>query len=686
MPATKCPPRLFLAHKSNSYIFAVEHNAIQTPLSPSPLCVSELFSDDGTVFRGPGTPFSGATGQLLLIPGKQRPPLSVEQIERYRNVKKWRRKRLTFYSVLWLGSLFSLMFALFLVHIHPKCAPSSSLSREWWKDTLIYEIWTLSYHGNLVRMMEMVFKTLDFVMGVDLDFRLGHLRRIGVGAVFLRPILRTESTGMGVIDFTALSQQIDATMEQFDAFVDAAHRKGIRVLLDLPLAVTSIAHLWFRRSALAARPENAPFADYYHWRRSAVPSNSAFVSAFDGSMLKYFHVANRADLPVLNWQNSNGLSAVRTALSFWLGHGVDGFHLAGIDYLHRTADGRRPSWDEIVAILKSFKTHAEEQWRIRRRDGERKIFLFTSHEHLSEALKVRLVDEVGLDAVVNTELRDLALGNRVCANKTAHAVPAMSVAECANEILADLLLFHQSFTNVWPLWSVGGPFARRLTSRVDGKVYAELIMLLQLTLPGTTIIYYGDELGLRDVQNLKFPQRGPMPWDSSSPFDNRTDGAGSIETNFEDELADSRSFLHSVRAMARLRLRDAALRADGTADGRTYITKRVDGQAFALCRYLCCREEEKKRNGGDVSQQQRMSTTVYGDSVVVLVNFGPTPLTFSLSDLPPFHRRGVYRRGRIVARSANTASKFALGLGIELDGRQVHIGVGQGIVFKAFEF
>ncbi|KAL3092252.1 hypothetical protein niasHT_028130 [Heterodera trifolii] len=668
MPATKCPPRLFLAHKSNSYIFAVEHNAIQTPLGPSPLCVSELFGDDGTVFRGPGTPFSCATGQLLLIPGKQRPPLSVEQIERYRNEKKWRRKRLTFYSVLWLGWLFSLMFALFFVHVHPKCAPSSSLSREWWKDTLIYEALLIfilfNISSNLSFNYTLFFNSDGNGVGdlAGIQRRLGHLRRIGVGAVFLRPILRTESTGMGVIDFTALSQQIDATMEQFDAFVDAAHRKGIRVLLDLPLAVTSVAHPWFRRSALAARPENAPFADFYHWRRSAVPSNSAFVSAFDGSMLKYFHVANRADLPVLNWKNANVSSAVRAALSFWLGHGVDGFHLAGIDYLHRTADGRRPSWDEIVAILKSFKTNAEEQWRIRRRDGEGKIFIFTSHEHLSEALKVRLVDEVGMDAVVDTELRDLALGNRVCANKTAQAVPAMSVAECANEILADLLLFHQSFTNVWPLWSVGGPFARRLASRVDGKVYAELIMLLQLALPGTPIIYYGDELGLR------------------------TDGAGSIETNFEDELADSRSFLHSVRAMARLRLRDAALRADGTADGRTYITKRVDGQAFALCRYLCCREEEKKWNGGDESQQQQMSTTVYGDSVVVLVNFGPTPLTFSLSDLPPFHCRGVYRRGRIVARSANAASKFALGLGIELDGRQVHIGAGQGIVFKAFEF
>ncbi|KAL3096176.1 hypothetical protein niasHT_029212 [Heterodera trifolii] len=68
--------------------------------------------------------------------------------------------------------------------------------------------------------------------------------------------------------------------------------------------------------------------------------------------------------------------------------------------------------------------------------------------------------------------------------------------------------------------SFGDLFTRRLASRVDGKEYTELIMLLQLALPGTPIIYYGDELGLRDVLNLKFPQGGPMPWALSSPFDN----------------------------------------------------------------------------------------------------------------------------------------------------------------------
>uniref|UniRef100_A0A183C2V3 J domain-containing protein n=1 Tax=Globodera pallida TaxID=36090 RepID=A0A183C2V3_GLOPA len=644
----KCPSSapLLVANKSDSYIFAIEHNSIHIPLSPTSLSVSELY--DG--FRQCNK-LSGTGHELLLIPSRteRRRPLDVEHIERYRNEPKWRRIRLAFYSAFWFGWLFALLFAVFLAHSHPKCSP---LTRDWWKDT----IWTLSFQdsdgdgiGDLI----------------GLQSRLGQLRRIGVGAIFARPMLRVENSGLGVLNFLALSQQI-GTMNDFDAFVNAAHRKGLRVLLDLPLAVTSTGHPWFRRSALAVRPENAAFADFYHWRR-AIP-NSAFVSAFEGSLLKYFHVANRADLSVLNWQNANVSGAVRAAISFWISHGVDGFHLSSIDYLHRTPDGRMPAWDQIFAIVKSLKIHAEEQWRIRRRTDGGKIFLFTSHEHLSEALKVRIVEEVGLDAVVNTELRKLALDNRVCSNST---MTTTGVAECTNEIVADLLLFHQSFTNVWPVWSVGSPFTARLATRVDGKAYAELIMLIQLILRGTSIVYYGDELGLRDVPNLKFPQRGTMPWEPSPQ--NGTDTATAAittETNFEDELADSRSFLHNVRRLAHLRQRDSVLMADG--GGHTYITKSVDGQAFALCRYL---SRERAEDGQD---------SVYGDSIVVVVNFGPVPVGFSLADLPPFHRSGIYRRGRIVARSSN-ADDFAVGIGIDLRGKQVRIGPWQGIVFRAFE-
>uniref|UniRef100_A0A183C2V5 SPRY domain-containing protein n=1 Tax=Globodera pallida TaxID=36090 RepID=A0A183C2V5_GLOPA len=126
-----------------------------------------------------------------------------------------------------------------------------------------------------------------------------------------------------------------------------------------------------------------------------------------------------------------------------------------------------------------------------------------------------------------------------------------------------------------------------------------------------------------------------------------------------------------IRFVVQKRQQKIYLNADG--GGHTYITKCVDGQAFALCRYL---SRERAEDGQD---------SVYGDSIVVVVNFGPVPVGFSLADLPPFHRSGIYRRGRIVARSSN-ADDFAVGIGIDLGGRQVRIGPRQGIVFRAFEF
>jgi glycosidase len=150
--------------------------------------------------------------------------------------------------------------------------------------------------------------------------RLEKLRKLGIGALFLRPIIKVEKSGMGVIGHTKLSSQI-GSMEDFDEFVKAAHDKGriifsfylliislkdIRILIDFPLVVTSIAHPWFDRSALASRPENSNFANFYYWRRGI--SNSEYISAYKNSMLKYFHVKSRPDLPILAWQNAGNVS------------------------------------------------------------------------------------------------------------------------------------------------------------------------------------------------------------------------------------------------------------------------------------------------------------------------------------------------------------------------------------------
>jgi glycosidase len=253
------------------------------------------------------------------------------------------------------------------------------------------------------------------------------------------------------------------------------------------------------------------------------------------------------------------------------------------------------------------------------------------------------VEEGGLDTVVNTELRKLAIGNRICSKQEA------SLAECANEIVADLLLFHQqkrrrggghgpstSSSSVWPVWSLGSPFTQRLASRLHGqRAMAELLVMLELVLPGTPMVYYGEERGQRNChchgckvgwlfsghftvhssthshgsipsEDLSVDRRyrrkrnGPPPipqrrsmWDHFN---------GIFQTNsFAFQPFGPDDFLRNFRRVARLRQRSKTL-----ASGEAYITKPQGQQAFALCRYLQNEEEGEEEGHFGVFGQVRL--------------------------------------------------------------------------------
>ncbi|CAK5075309.1 unnamed protein product [Meloidogyne enterolobii] len=178
--------------KSDSYIFAIENNSI-------PICFDPLAGEDGR--------------KLLFIPkARRRGPLSIDEINECRYDPKWRIKRCFFYSIFWFGWIFSLLIAILITFSHPKC---EFTTREWWKDSMIYEIWTLSFSdsnsdkiGDLIGIIQ----------------KLDYLRRLGVGAIFLRPIMRVEKSGLGVIEYNKLASKI-GNFEQFNELIIKAHKK-----------------------------------------------------------------------------------------------------------------------------------------------------------------------------------------------------------------------------------------------------------------------------------------------------------------------------------------------------------------------------------------------------------------------------------------------------------------------------
>ena len=115
-----------------------------------------------------------------------------------------------------------------------------------------------------------------------------------------------------------------------------------------------------------------------------------------------------------------------------------------------------------------------------------------SPEPLKEDRKRLLQTDAGLDAIVTTELDNIALSNKIC------YASENSVAGCTAEIIQDLLVFH-SATAFTPVWEYGNPYIDRISSRVHNKIHAELLMMIQLLLPGASMIYYGDEIGSKNV-------------------------------------------------------------------------------------------------------------------------------------------------------------------------------------------
>ncbi|VDM67889.1 unnamed protein product [Strongylus vulgaris] len=120
--------------------------------------------------------------------------------------------------------------------------------------------------------------------------------------------------------------------------------------------------------------------------------------------------------------------------------------------------------------------------------------LFASREEAKEKDKKQLVKS-GLDSVINYELSKVEKNSEIC-----HRTEG-TVATCVHEILSDILLFHANNPAVWPQWEFGNQYISRVASRVESRAHAELLLMLQLILPGTNNFYYGDELGMKNLPN-----------------------------------------------------------------------------------------------------------------------------------------------------------------------------------------
>ncbi len=376
---------------------------------------------------------------------------------------------------------------------------------KWWQSAVFYQIYPRSFaDGNGDGIGDLKGMTA----------RLDYLKDLGVDALWLSPHYPSPMADCGY----DISSYVDVapeygSLDDFRCFLDEAHRRGMRVVLDLVLNHTSDQHPWFLESRSS---RDNPKRDWYIWRdgNDGSPPNNWY-SAFGGPAWQwdettrsyYYHFFFK-EQPDLNWRNPQVKQAMWDVVRFWLGMGVDGFRLDAIGTIYEEEglpdQQAGLTLDEVYRLKRLASTPQEQALAL---EKDEQLFrhqhdLPGMHELMRELRAV--VDEYD-DRVLIGETDEIAYyGNGRDELHLVFNFPLMHTGRItpawvrANQTLR----LGQLPPGAWPCNTLGNHDSPRLVSRYrdgipDGAL-ARLALAAILTLQGTPFLYNGDEIGMTD--------------------------------------------------------------------------------------------------------------------------------------------------------------------------------------------
>jgi maltose alpha-D-glucosyltransferase / alpha-amylase len=442
----------------------------------------------------------------------------------------------------------------------------------WFMHAVFYELSVRSFrdsngdgHGDLQGLIE----------------KLEYLEYLGVDCIWLMPIFPSplRDDGYDIADYRGIAPPF-GTLDDLRALISAAHARGIRIIMDLVLNHTSDEHPWFK----AAREDrDSPYRDYYVWSDTNKKFSDARIIFLDTERSnwtldprsgQYYWHRFYSSQPDLNFDNPRVQEEMLHVVRFWLELGIDGFRVDAVPYLFERDGTNCENLPETHAFLKELRRQVDlefpgrillceaNQWPqdVRPYFGESDEFHMGFHfplmPRLFMALKKGRMNDV-VDVLARTPV--LPEGCQWCTFLRNHD-------ELTLEMVSDV-------ERQW-MWTEYAPHAkmrlnlgirRRLAPLLDNdQRRIELANSILFTLPGTPIIYYGDEIGMGD--NLELPDRNglrtPMQWDDSAtggftdgePFvPPVTGGLGPEQINVLAQQDRSDSLLNRIRRMIRVR-------------------------------------------------------------------------------------------------------------------------------------
>ena len=467
----------------------------------------------------------------------------------------------------------------------PLDLPKSERDPDWFKRAVFYEVFVRSFNdasgdgtGDIKGLTE----------------RLDYLQWLGIDCVWLPPFFKSplRDGGYDVSDYTGILEEF-GDLGDFVEFVEAAHARGLRVVIDFVMNHTSDQHLWFQSSR--SDPQG-PYGDFYVWADDDAGMAEARIIfsdtetsnwSFDPERRQYYFHRFFSHQPDLNYHNPKVRKKIMAALRFWLDLGIDGFRLDAVPYLFHREGTNGENLPESHEFLREVRTMVD-------RDYPDRVLLAEANQWPADAVDYFGDAEAGGDEC-HMAFHFPVMPRIFMAVRRGSAQPIAEILAQTPSIPEGcqwgiFLRNHDELTLEMvtdeerdymyaeyakdPRMKANVGIRRRLAPLLDNdRRQIELFSALLFSLPGSPVLYYGDEIGMGDNIWLgdRDGVRTPMQWtpDRNAGFSKCDPGRlylpaimdpvfGYQRTNVESQTADTSSLLHWTKRMIEVRRENPA--------------------------------------------------------------------------------------------------------------------------------
>ena len=387
------------------------------------------------------------------------------------------------------------------------------MQRKWWQDAILYQVYLRSFNDS----------NHDGIGDLNgIKEKLDELKTLGVNTLWISPHYDSpmDDNGYDVRNFYKVSEDY-GTIEDFKALLDAAHQKDMKIITDLVLNHTSDEHPWFLAAKDPQHKDHHKYHNYYIWHKPKYDEHgkrvlpTSWVSWFGGPVWEYneatdeyyLHIFSKK-MPDLNWRNEAMRNDLKTMIKWWIDLGVDGFRVDASNHLEKNWDfpEGKPGYEHFSSLPKHHD-YLEDLGKT----------LFKPHNLMTigeaggasreEALKYAGFDSNEFNMLVQFEhcWVDCDPNNHLTPGKWAKGT-------------IDLPRIKKSFNHWMGVFKGKGwntlywhnHDMPRIVSHYGNdsekfhEVSAKMLAYTLYLLPGTPIVYYGEEIGMTNVdyQNL----------------------------------------------------------------------------------------------------------------------------------------------------------------------------------------